>query len=194
MNRRKRKEEAENQLLYPDLSEEYESAKSSLHETIISESAQTNTFLLMYEALCNLGCQPIVNADNTISVSCQGENFMMEFYGMYVRIWDLPWSQLKANNPALPDLMEAVNAANFNFGPTIVMTKPDDEGTICILSRRDIMLHPACPENTLYIQAVLDSFFSAKEEFFKEFHNAIYGKTGQQEARNPFGFAPAEED
>ena len=123
---------------------------------------EPDTAGLMFKSLSELGCQPVKNQDGTMNVSYQGENFHMGFGGMYARVWDPCWFGIKADDPEMPQLREAVNAANFNFGPTVVMTAPDEDGVIGFHSRRDIMLHPACPDNTIYIKSVLDSFFDAK--------------------------------
>lgn len=133
------------------------------------EEANPDTLGLMYSTLCNLGCQPVKNSDDTISVKYQGENFHMEFGGMYARVWDPIWAGIKADDPDMPKIREAVNAANFNFGPTVVLTAPNEDGIIGFHSRRDIMLHPSCPDNVLFIKAVLDSFFDTKDHVRRHF-------------------------
>ena len=164
-------------------------------ESISEENKQPNTFDLMMRTLHNLGCQPSANEDGTLSVQYQGENFHMEFGGMYARVWDPMWAGIKADDPDLPNIREAVNAANFNFGPTVVMTKPDEEGVIGFHSRRDIMLHPACPDNVPFVKAVLDSFFDAKEQVRSNFQQINTKQMEQQKNRRPVGFTitPKEE-
>ena len=164
-------------------------------ESISEENKQPNTFDLMIRTLHNLGCQPSANEDGTLSVQYQGENFHMEFGGMYARVWDPMWAGIKADDPDLPNIREAVNAANFNFGPTVVMTKPDEEGVIGFHSRRDIMLHPACPDNVPFVKAVLDSFFDAKEQVRSNFQQINAKQMEQQKNRRPVGFTitPKEE-
>ena len=157
-------------------------------ESISEENKQPNTFDLMMRTLHNLGCQPSANEDGTLSVQYQGENFHMEFGGMYARVWDPMWAGIKADDPDLPNIREAVNAANFNFGPTVVMTKPDEEGVIGFHSRRDIMLHPACPDNVPFVKAVLDSFFDAKEQVRSNFQQINAKQMEQKKNRRPVGF------
>lgn len=147
-----------------------------------------NTLDLMFKTLIGLGCQPTKNKDDTISVSYQGENFHMEFGGMYARVWDPMWAGIKADDPNLPRIREAVNAANFNFGPTVVLTAPNDEGIIGFHSRRDIMLHPACPDNEPFVKAVLDSFFDAKEQVRSKFQQINAKQMETQKNRRPVGF------
>lgn len=127
-------------------------------------SEQHDTARLMFNALSEIGCQPEKDNDGSINVQYQGENFHIDFGGMYARVWDPMWAGIKANDPNLPQIREAVNAANFNFGPTIVLSSPDEDGIIGFHTRRDIMLHPLCPDNAPYVKAVLDSFFEAKEQ------------------------------
>lgn len=142
----------------------------------------------MFKILCNLGCQPTKDEDGTISVQYQGENFHMEFGGMYARVWDPMWAGVKADDSDMPKIHEAVNAANFNFGPTVVLTAPNEEGVIGFHSRRDIMLHPACPDNVPFVKAVLDSFFDAKEQVRSNFQQINAKQMEQQKNRRPVGF------
>ncbi len=149
---------------------------------------EPDTFELMFNTLSALGCQPKKNDDGSLSVSYQGENFHMEFGGMYARVWDPMWSGIKADDPELPEVREAVNAANYNFGPTVVLTAPDEDGVIGVHSRRDIMLHPACPDNVPFVKAVLDSFFDAKENVRTKFQQLKAEQSDIQKNRRPVGF------
>lgn len=90
-------------------------------------------------------------------------NSYMEFGTRYARIWDPMWAGIQVDDSDMSKIREAVNAANYNFGPTVVLTTPDEDGVIGFHSRRDVMLHPLCPDNVPFVKAVLDSFFDAKE-------------------------------
>ncbi|MDE6342502.1 MAG: hypothetical protein K2K93_09300 [Muribaculaceae bacterium] len=160
-----------------------ESTKEQTDET------KPDTMGLMYNTLRTLGCQPVKNPDDTISVKYQGENFHIEFGGMFARVWDPMWAGVKADDPDLPNIREAVNAANFNFGPTVVLTSPDEDGVIALHSRRDIMLHPACPDNTPFVKSVLDSFFDAKNEVTSNFQKINTSQVEHRKNRRPIGFA-----
>lgn len=153
-----------------------------------NDTPKPDTQRLMFNTLSQLGCQPTANDDGTISVQYQGENFHMEFGGMYARVWDPMWAGIKADDPELPKVREAINAANYNFGPTVVLTAPDEEGVIGFHSRRDIMLHPACPDNVPFVKAVLDSFFDAKEQVRSNFQQINAKQMEQQKNRCPVGF------
>lgn len=151
-------------------------------------SEQPDTARLMFNALCEIGCQPEKDNDGSINVQYQGETFHMDFGGMYARVWDPMWAEIKANDPDLPQIREAVNAANFNFGPTIVLTSPDENGIIGFHTRRDIMLHPLCPDNAPYVKAVLDSFFEAKERVKGNFQEIKASQDKIIKKRRPIGF------
>lgn len=184
------------------LSSMYESVHETAEEThkqiIDSMDKQTvqnrpDILGLMFKTLSNLGCQPIANDDGTISVQYQGENFHMEFGGMYASVWDLMWAGVKADDPDMPKIREAVNAANFNFGPTVVLTAPNEEGVVGFHSRRDIMLHPACPDNEPFVKAVLDSFFDAKEQVRNNFQQINAKQIEAKKNYRPVGFTLTQE-
>lgn len=151
-------------------------------------SEQPDTARLMFNVLSEIGCQPEKDNDGSINVQYQGENFHIDFGGMYARVWDPMWAGIKANDPNLPQIREAVNAANFNFGPTIVLSSPDEDGIIGFHTRRDIMLHPSCPNNAQYVKAVLDSFFKAKEQVKGNFQEIKASQDKIIKKRRPIGF------
>lgn len=153
-----------------------------------NEGQDPDTCGLMFRTLSNLGCQPTANEDGTITVQYQGETFHMEFGGMYARVWDPMWAGVKADDPDMPQIREAVNAANFNFGPTVVLTAPNEDGVIGFHSRRDIMLHPACPDNEPFVKAVLDSFFDAKEQVRSNYQQISAKQMEATKKRRPIGF------
>lgn len=161
---------------------------SNKEQEMNENNEKPDTIGLMVQTLTALGCQPTKNDDGSLSVSYQGENFHMEFGGMYARVWDPMWSGIKADDPDLQQVREAVNAANFRFGPTVVMTAPDENGVIGFHSRRDIMLHPACPDNVPFVKAVLDSFFEAKENVRTKFQQLNAQQMEAQKKRRPVGF------
>lgn len=174
----------------------WENVESRYSHTAVEDNSQEDmkqeekpgTIGLMFNTLNALGCQPTKNDDGTLSVSYQGENFHMEFGGMYARVWDPMWASVKADDPDMPKIREAVNAANFNFGPTVVLTSPNDEGVIGFHSRRDIMLHPSCPDNVPFVKAVLDSFFDAKEEVRNRYQQINAQQMEAKKNRRPVGF------
>lgn len=156
----------------------YDSAAQSADETIKQVETAMNqeykgaeTLELMLKTLRALGCQPTKDEDDTISVAYQGENFLMRTNGAFVRIWDLYWTRIKADDPNLPMVKDAVNDANFCFGPVMVFSDIDDKGYFHLSSIWDIVLHPALPHIENYVKAVLDAFFEAKEELRRSYLN-----------------------
>lgn len=203
LRKMERKKEEEQELEDKYLNSHYDDAVTSIYDAARESAEQTHkqiesmkegpvnepdTLGLMLKTLSNLGCQPTKNDDGTLSVSYQGENFHMEFGGMYARVWDPMWAHIKADDPNMPNIREAVNAANFSFGPTVVMTAPNEEGIIGFHSRRDIMLHPACPDNEPFVRAVLDSFFDIKEQVRSNFQQINEKQMEAQKTRRPVGF------
>lgn len=159
----------------------------------VSAEGQYSSLQVMENALTEMGCQPSQSNDGTLFVSYQGENFHMEFGGPYVRIWDPFWAQVKADDPDWPNIRDAINSANFNFGPTVVYTKPNDEGIIGLHCRRDIMLHPSIPDTAGYVRATLDSFFQTKDNVKADFQRLMAAQQEQSAHRRPVGFTSAEE-
>ena len=162
-------------------------------ETGIMENPQNNTQQLMVSALTQIGCQPTVNEDHTVAVTYQGEHFHIDFGGPYAQIWDLGWAGVNVNDPELPKIREAINHANFNFGPTVVMTNPDDRGTMYVHTRLGILLHPDIPEIDNYLRNNLDMFFRAKEAVRQNFQQITVEQQKAREKRRPVGFASTAE-
>ena len=157
-------------------------------ETEIMENPKHNTQQLMVSTLTQIGCQPTVNEDDTVAVTYQGEHFHIDFGGLYAQIWDLGWAGVNINDPELPKIREAVNHTTFDFGPTVVMTSPDDKGTMYFHSRLGILLHPDIPEIDSYLRSNLDMFFRAKESVRQNFQQITIEQQKAREKRRPVGF------
>ena len=176
---------------------EYTEEKNNFSDTSsfavkTSENEYPATTNIVLSALQALGCQPELKEDNTLVVSYQGETFQFDFGeapSRYTRIWDPCWAGIKTDDPQINLIKEAVNVTNYNFGPTVVMTEPDENNVIMFHSRFDIMVHPACPDNDQYLKSVLDSFFYAKEAVRNNFQNLNVKQAEQLKNRRPVGFA-----
>lgn len=144
---------------------------------------EPDTLGLMLKTLKNIGCQPQVNEDKTISVMYQGSEFYMQFSGYFVRICDLVWYVIPSFDPDLPIYREAVNIANYSFGATILLSEPVENGLISLRSRMDIMLHPSCTENEEFVKAILDSFFKTRDNVFNYYDQLkkLDGKPNEEE-------------
>jgi hypothetical protein len=157
------------------------------------EEHTPSTSEIVEHALKAIGCQPEVDKDGSVSVSYQGENFIIEFGGVYARVWDPEWASMNVEHPDMQKLREAVNVANFYFGPTVVMSRPDDEGNVSLHSRIDIMLHTSFPYNEIYIKSVLDSFFDAKAAVRNNLQALSADQAEAQKKRRPVGFTSTPE-
>lgn len=120
---------------------------------------------MMYRTLKAIGCELKLGERNTLWATYRETRYLMEFNGMYVRIWEPRWAVTNIIDPDFPAIRDAVNAANFSFGPTIVISSPDDNGKIAFHSRRDILLHPDFYEKKKFVSEVFDSFKQIKIEF-----------------------------
>lgn len=159
----------------------------------IMENPKYNTQQLMVSTLIQIGCQPTINEDDTVAVTYQGEDFHIDFGGRYAQIWDLGWAGVNVNDPELSKIREAVNHTNFDFGPTVVMTNPDDKGTMYFHSRLGILLHSDIPEIDNYLRSNLDMFFRAKESVRQNFQQITVEQQKSREKRRPIGFTSTTE-
>ncbi len=183
-NRRRVEEEMEDEEIYGAQKSAPE-ASNALNEP--------DTRGLMQTTLCNLGCQPMANEDGSLDVQYQGEKFHIEFSGYFAQIWDLYWASVEVDDPGFPTLRDAINVSNYNYGPTVVLTHPDEQNRIFLHSRNTIMLHPSFPDKEDYVQAVLGSFFSAKEDVRDRYQQISSTQTEPRENRRPVGFETSAE-
>ena len=152
-----------------------------------------NTQQLMVSSLTQIGCQPTVNEDDTVGVTYQGENFQIVFGGHYAQIWDLGWASVNVNDQELPTIREAVNSANFSFGPTVVITNADENGNMYLHSRMGLLLLPEIPDMDDYLRSSLNLFFRTKESVRQNYHQIKFEQQKSSEKRRPVGFASDDE-
>ena len=143
---------------------------------------------VMRSILKEIGCKTKEESDGTLYALYKGETFQMMFRKTYAQIWDPTWSSIEADDPELPKIREAINRANFSSGPTVVMTPPDEKGVINLHSRLDIMLHPACPDNAIFVQAALESFFSIKDRVRNKIQEIDAQQQEAPKKHRPIGF------
>lgn len=180
-------------IAYTDLTADKTQEVNSGKETNIMENLKYSTQQLMVSTLTQIGCQPKVNDDDTVLVTYQGEHFHIDFGGRYANIWDLGWAGVNVNDPELPKIKEAVNHTNFNFGPTVVFTNPDDNGTVYFHSRMGILLHSEIPDVNDYVRSQLDMFFRTKDAVRQNFQQISIEQQRNNEKRRPVGFAASAE-
>lgn len=172
---------------------------SKVEETQADEEPATPKIIATCNLLCDtlaaMGCQPERVGDRRINVKYQGENFVFDIGGYHVRVWDLTWASSNVNDPGLAILREATNYANLQFGCTILLSAPDENGDIDIFSRHDFLIHPSFPENIEYLTFILNNFFEAKENLRNEFLRvkALREQPAQRPSRRPVGFATSDD-
>lgn len=151
------------------------------------------TIDLVADLLRQMGCQPEKHEEDGLLVKYQGESFLIGANGVVVTFYDLPWGHFNIHDPKAETFREAVNKANFNTLPTILMQSPDEEGNVSILSRYQTMVHASCPINDQWLGFILDSFFVAQRQL-KEDHQELLAAQQQpkdpvRKNRRPVGFA-----
>lgn len=138
-----------------------------------------------------MSCNPRMDEQENLALSYQGENFLLMFNGPFIRIWDLSWYSVKPTDDNFTLIKDAVNYANFSFGPSIVMHSPDEDGNVVFSSRVDVPLINIVDDIQGYMEVVLDSFFSLKQSLSREINRL---KTNPQDRTlhdNPIGFDTA---
>ena len=153
-----------------------------------------DTLNLMENILTDLGCQPKKENEKELLVAYQGENFVINIGGPYAQIWDPAWAQINVNDPNFEKMKMAANISNFEFGPSIVWTSPNEEGFVSLHSKRDILLCPQLQDNISYVRSVLDSFFEKKERLRGQLHALINQQQESPKPHRPVGFATSENE
>ncbi len=153
------------------------------------EVAKRNTGIMM-QTMRDLGCQPEKEEDNEFAfrVSYQGETFTFFCANPYIRVYDLGWSHVDVKDPEFATINEAMNAVNFNGGPKVVMTDPDENGIRYFHSHTSFLLHPGFSQNPEFMKGQLSSFFSVKEDMRNTFHQLVAEQQQATKKRNPVGF------
>ena len=158
------------------------------------EDEDIDTFNLMYNTVVEMGCQPTKDEENALFVKYQGEEFHIKCGGLYARVWELCWGALRKDAPEVPNIRTAVNDANYNFGPTVVIEEPEDDHRLVLHSRYDIMFSPSFPNKTDYLEAVLDSFFTTRESLCNHFRELNLNQDENAKKRRPIGFRAIEDE
>lgn len=125
---------------------------------------------IFWEIALENGLQPTKTDDNAFRISYQGEYFDIYHNNhRFVLIVDAFWGRINADDPTLLQLKESINNVNSKYGLTIVLSPPYEDNMIYLHSSYEIMLHPSCPENNIYIKSSLDRFFGIQEAIRQEF-------------------------
>ncbi len=116
-----------------------------------------------YHTLEDLGCQPEGKSKKEIVVRFQGETFLFYFSGNLALVIDPNWEVIRKEDPLFSVFQEAILEINEEFGPTIFLSSPTEDGNIYISSRYDIRILPQT-DNRFYLQDVLCRFFEKKKD------------------------------
>lgn len=167
-------------------------------EETVKENTRVNdnteeTLIVMQGILSELGCQPKKENDHELTVTYQGENFIVKTGGYYAQIWDPGWANINVNDANFEKMKTAANISNFDFGPSIVWSSPNEDGMVSLHSKRDVLLHPDIPDKNGYIRSIFESFFEKKESMRGHFNALINQKQQSPKPLRPVGFATTEE-
>lgn len=158
-----------------------------------SAEEKWDTLNLMENILTAIGCQPKKGNEKELLVAYQGENFVINIGGPYAQIWDPSWAQINVNDPNFENMKTAANISNFDFGPSIVWTSPNEDGFVSLHSKREILLSPQLQDSTAYVRSVLDSFFEKKDRMRGQLHALINQQQQSPKHNRPVGFVTTEE-
>lgn len=175
-----------------EMKENIENNVEKAEESSISQE-KWDTLTLMESILTDLGCQPKKENEKELQVAYQGENFVINIGGPYAQIWDPAWANISVKDPNFENMKTAANISNFDFGPSIVWSSPNEEGMVTLHSKRDILLSPQLKDNRDYVRSVLDSFFEKKERMRGQFHALINQQQQEPKPHRPVGFATSED-
>lgn len=152
------------------------------------------TLNLMQNILTEIGCQPNKRNENELTVDYQGEKFLINTGGAYAQIWDLGWANIDVKDPNYEKMKTAANLCNFDFGPTIVFTTPNEDGVVWLHTKHEIALFPNIPQRNDYMRSVFDSFFDKKERMRGQFHFLINQQQQSPKHHRPVGFATSDDE
>jgi hypothetical protein len=161
------------------------------HDTNV-ENMEADATQIIESTLKDLGCNPVLSEEGALNVCYQGEHFHIRISGPYVSIWDPGWYITDDKDPNLLKLREAANNVNLNyFGTRVLLSENEEDGSIRLHSRRDIMLHSSLPKQDQleYVQSVMESFFQAKRAMHECYEEIDVKQAEKQKERRPIGFA-----
>lgn len=132
-----------------------------------------DTRLIVLDALNAIGCNPSTDEDDNVTVSYQGENFVISFGNGFTTIWDPFWSRIKATDPYLCCVREAINKVNFNPMPTVVLSEPDVNGDLWFHSHCTTIVNEGIENPDNFIKYILDRFLDIKFEMRMEYERNL---------------------
>lgn len=107
------------------------------------------------QGLTDLGCQPEIEGDN-ILVKYQGQSFIFRNNAPFTVLWYLNWAGCLPDDPAWPDIIEAINNANGNFPPTVIWNTHPETSEYVVSTNMPLLLLKNMEEVSGYLQYVLN--------------------------------------
>lgn len=139
---------------------------------------------LLMDSLRNFGCQPDIDDSGNVFFRYQGESFLAIVAGKFIRIWDLPFMNVNVLDTRMPIFLEAINKANSEFGPSIVMRNPNNDGDRQIATRMDIIFIPQLSEIPQYLEYILSLFFDMKHHIILEIEKLTNNRHDNSQSSN----------
>lgn len=168
-----------------------EQAQGAASPSAIDHLPEAGT--IFFNSMVELGCQPERMENGDIWVKFQGETLIAQPWERMVDVMDPSWSCIPADDPNLPIFFEAINKVTFRFsGLSILLSCPQEDGNRYIHTRIRFMLHPACPDNTIYISAGLCHLFGIKDSLRESYNELLAQRqAASEQGKRPVGFAPS---
>lgn len=100
----------------------------------------------------------------------QGDNFMVEASpsSAYILVFDMPWTAIRASDPSVPRLLEAINETNIeSANMSVCMMEPDEEGVRQIYTLSKTILPSYKPEQ--YLDSLMCDMLNRKKALHDNF-------------------------
>lgn len=123
----------------------------------------------LLSALHELGIKAEVHPENgKIMFNCGHLHIEAACYSYRTFFVAASWTAIKADDPMLPRLKEAINHANFDLNaPTCMYSGPQEDGNVLFHMRYDTILHPQLPYITDLISGVINAFYKAIKDILE---------------------------
>lgn len=105
----------------------------------------------------------------------------------YIKVYDLPWLDVKSTDPSMPHMMEAVNDTNANIGNCrVIVSNPDSNGTRNVYTCSVTILPSYKPDE--YLESLMCDMLNCKRTLAESIKQE---RPWMRQKRNPIGFSSA---
>lgn len=112
--------------------------------------------------LTAIECEVEIDENKDLRFQYQCEKFLSACGKQSIQIWDLGWFSLDKNAPELPYVEKAVNRANIEFGPTVLIDYFDESNMAYLHSHHDMVFSEEMNVSAVHTHFILNSFFDKK--------------------------------